>query len=303
MGLAERFCCVLLLTVFALASGCNRKPVAAASQSQAGSTNRQVFEGQGVVLEVKPKAASIEIRHQAIPGYMPAMTMPFDVKDTNLLTSLEPGDQVVFRLVVTDTEGWIDQIHKTNAPVPAPRTAQTATWRVARDVQPLEVGDPLPVYHLTNQLNQPFDTSQFKGQALAITFLFTRCPYPTFCPRMAMNFEQAQQELLARSSPTNWHLLTVTFDPDFDTPAVLSSYAEAHRHDPVHWSFATGSLIDITALGEQFGLTFWHDQTGILSHNLRTAVIDASGKVCKIFTGNDWTSQQLAEELRKAAAP
>ncbi len=232
---------------------------------------------------------------------MPAMTMPFAVKDTNILAGLQPGQAVSFRLIVTETDGWIDQI-RVLAPLATNGPPDSSSLRRVRDVEPLSPGDPFPEYSLTNQFGQPFTTARFKGQAIALTFLFTRCPFPTFCPRMASNFEEVQQKLLAPPQTiTNWQLLTVSFDPEFDTPAVLKGYAGAHHYDPRHWTFATGALIDVTALGEQFGLAFWRDPPGSISHNLRTAVIDAGGRIQTTFEGNTWTSDELVAELRKAA--
>ena len=119
---------------------------------------------------------------------------------------------------------------------------------------------------------------------------------------MANNFAQAQNKLLVMpNAPTNWHLLTISFDPENDTPEVLRSYSQAHGADPAHSTFATGALIDITAIGEQFGLVFWKEQGSIISHNLRTIVIDASGRVQKIFSGNTWQPEDLVAEIIKAA--
>jgi protein SCO1 len=297
--------CVLVLSLLALAlaSACQKGPGVAGNGGGAASaqTNRQIFSVRGVVVGVNLRDKTVEIKHEAVPGYMPAMTMPFEVKDTNELAGLEPGAPVSFRLTVTDREGWIDQVRKLGPPrTNGPPT--TGPFRLVREVEPLKVGDMLPEYHLTNQFGTAFGTAQFKGQALAITWLFTRCPFPTFCPRTANDFAETQQKLLADSSgPTNWHLLTVSFDPAFDTPAVLAAYAQAYKYDPAHWTFATGALIDITALGEQFGLLFWHDETGSISHNLRTAVIGASGRVQRVFEGNQWTSTELTAEMLKAA--
>jgi protein SCO1/2 len=296
-----RFWFGLMLAGLLLGSSCKRAPERAALPTRnTHSTNQQVFQVKGVVKAVRPAQKEVEIKHEAIPGYMPGMTMPFDVRDTNELAGLEPGEPISFRLTVTDTEGWIDQIHTlgsvTNEP-PAPAGVQRV-----RDVEPSVVGDVLPEYHFTNQFAQSVSTSQFKGQALAITFLFTRCPFPTFCPRMANQFEEAQQKLLTvANAPTNWHLLAISFDPEFDTPAVLKAYAETHHYDSRYWTFATGDLTDITAIGEQFGLAFWHDQTGSITHNLRTAVIDTNGRLQKVFEGGNWTSAELAAELVKAA--
>jgi protein SCO1/2 len=171
-----------------------------------------------------------------------------------------------------------------------------------KDVEPLDIGDPVPEYHFTNQLGQPISTSQFKGKALAINFLFTRCPFPTFCPLTANNFAETQRKLLSLTNgPSNWHLLTISFDPEFDTPAILKAYGERYKYDPEHWSLVTGNLVDITAVAEQFGQTFWHDENGSITHNLRTVIVDASGRVQKIIVGNKWTSDELAEEIQKGA--
>ena len=135
-----------------------------------------------------------------------------------------------------------------------------------------------------------------------ITFLFTRCPFPTFCPLMANHFAEAQQKLLTKTNgPANWHLLTLSFDPDFDTPAILKAYGERYKYDPTHSSFATGALTDVTAFGEQIGLSFQRDATGNISHNLRTIVVNASGKVQKILVGNQWSNDELVNEIVKAA--
>lgn len=298
-----RLCALFLLFALDLTVSCGRSSESASSTNAAPpkSSTQQVFQVKGLVVGVKPRQKTVEIKHEKIPGYMPAMTMPFDVKDTNELAGLQPGQRVSFRLLATDTEAWIDQIQKlgeaTNSlPSPAPT-------RLARNVDPLQLGDALPEYRFIDQFGREVRTSQFKGQALVITFLFTRCPYPTFCPLMANHFEEVQQKFLSLpNAPTNWHLLTISFDPDFDKPEVLKAYAQMHHFNPAHWTFATGELVDITAFGEQFGLAFWHDANGSISHNLRTLVIDAAGRVEKVYEGNAWTSDELATEMMKATA-
>lgn len=289
----------LAIALSLLGAGCN-KPKSPPSATVPQSTNQQVFQVKGVVMEVSPQKRSVTIKHEAVTNYMPAMTMPFDVKDTNELTGLAPGDPVSFRMTVTDTEGWIDHIQKTG-----PKTnvlPANSPFHIARDVERLNEGDALPEYHFIDQNGKAFSTKDFAGQALAINFLFTRCPYPTFCPLMANNFEAAQKKLLASAdAPTNWHLLTISFDPDYDTPAVLKHYAASHDANPEHWTFATGQLVDIRAIAEQFGLTFWRDESGGLNHNLRTAIIDASGRVQKVFGGNEWKPDELISEIIQAA--
>jgi protein SCO1/2 len=273
-----------------------------ASRVAPAQPTQQVFQVKGAVIELHPEEKTVRIKHEEIPGYMQAMTMSFDVRDTNELAGLEAGDTVTFRITVTDTDGWIDQIKKLS--VPRTNTLPTTgPFRLVRDVAPLNIGDPLPEYHFTNQLGQPVGLSQFRGQALAITFIFTRCPYPTFCPLMASNFEEVQKQLLATpNAPTNWHLLTLSFDPEWDTPPRLKAFAERYGCDPRHWSFLTGELIDITAITEQFGQQFWREGPGEgISHNLRTVVVDAHGRVQTILRENKWKPEELTAEILKAA--
>ena len=145
---------------------------------------------------------------------------------------------------------------------------------------------------------------EFKGKAVALTFVFTRCPLPDFCPRMTGNFHGVYDELTAdASAPSNWHLLSLSFDVDHDTPAVLNGYSKANGCDSKRWSFLTGALIEIDAITEQFGLGFAREVDGpfIFSHNLRTIVLDPRGRIQRMFIGNDWSAKELAAELRKAA--
>ena len=293
---------IFLFAAAILATGCGPSADSRrdARITKAPNTNQQIFQVKGVVVEVKPKEASVKIKHEEVPDYMPAMTMPFDVKDTNELAGIEAGDPVSFRLLVTDTEGWIDHIQKTGPKTNTPST--TGPFRRVRDVEPLNEGDLLPEYQFTNQFGKVFSTKDFQGGALAIEFLFTRCPLPNFCPFLANSFGEAQKQLRTLpNAPTNWHLLTISFDPEFDTPAVLKSYAEGHGADFNHWTFATGEQIDLSAIGEQFGLLVSRDENNSLSHNLRAVVIDAGGRVRKVFIGNEWKPDELVVEMLKAS--
>ncbi|MDB6108536.1 MAG: electron transport protein SCO1/SenC, partial [Pedosphaera sp.] len=230
-----------------------------------------------------------------------AMTMPFDVRDTNELRGLQSGDAVSFRMIIAGDDAWIDQLKKLNVPR-AEELPSRPAFRVTRDVDPLKVGELLPDYHFTNQLGQAISTRQFKGQALAFTFFFTRCPYPTFCPLVSNNFDGARKKLLAMpDGPKNWHLLEISFDTELDSPDALKTYAERYKYDPKYWSFVTGDLLEVTAIADQVGETFWHEG-GSITHNLRTVVVDAQGRVQKIIPENKWTSDELVAEIIKAAA-
>ena len=296
----------LVLAVTIWLAGCSEKTSdqsatrSATLTSTVAETN-QIFPARGVIKEFRSDGKTVVIKHEAIPDYMPAMTMPMEVKDTNELTGLAPGDSISFQLVVAKTDAWVEQLKKLDVPRIEEPTLPPGI-RILRDVEPLNLGDALPEYHFTNQLGRAVSTSQFKGQALAFTFMFTRCPLPNFCPLMSANFGEAQAKLLAlTNAPNNWHLLTISFDPEFDNSTVLKLYAARYRPDPSHWDFVSGSLTEIQTLADQCGLLVERDPSGGFNHNLRTVVIDAAGRVQKIFVGNEWKSDELVAEMVKAA--
>jgi protein SCO1/2 len=134
-----------------------------------------------------------------------------------------------------------------------------------------------------------------------LSFLFTRCPLPNFCPLTARKLAQTQNRLLAqRGGPTNWHILAVTLDPEFDTPQRLRQFGATYGYQPEHWSFLTGELIDITAVAEQLGLYFWSED-GTVNHNLRTVVVDAAGLIQTNMSGNEWAVDTLIGQIESAA--
>jgi len=288
----------LLLGPALTGCGFDGKQEKAKSPSPATVSTGLVFQVKGVVQELKPDGKTIVIQHEKIPNYMPAMTMPLAVKDTNELAKIKAGDVVSFRMHVQADDGWIDQVTivgQTNAP------HASASFRRVREVDPLKVGDMMPDYRFTNELAQAVNLKDFRGQAYAFTFIFTRCPFPTFCPRMSSQFSEVRQKLLARpGGPDNWHLFTITFDPEYDSPDRLKDYASRYEYDPKRWNYLTGAMIDIDAITEQFGLAFsW--RAGSIDHTLRTVVVDAAGKVQKVFIGNEWKADDLAAELIMAA--
>ncbi|HVY70218.1 MAG TPA: SCO family protein [Verrucomicrobiae bacterium] len=289
--------CVLGAIVAGAVAGSGRlAPVSNHRDSKLPATAK-TYEVKGVLREIRKGGSQALIAHEDIPGYMEAMTMALDVKDTNELAGLHPGDALTFRMVVTSDDGWIDRVKRIGTSVLT--TVSSAPGAPATLMEELESGAPLPDCVLTNQLGQSIRLSDFKGRALAFTFIFTRCPFPVYCPRMNGNLAAAQRQLAASNTGTNWHLISISFDPEFDTPACLAKYAEGYQFDPAHWSFATGATEDIRKLGGGFGLMFWRDRA-LFNHNVRTVVVDAGGMVQKVFAGNEWKPEELVEEMRRA---
>lgn len=299
MKLTKSVGLTLALILAGLLPACHTTP-GGAFRPVAAATGERHFQVRGVVKQVNPEGKTVVITHETIPGYMPAMTMPFDVKDVQELSGVNPGDKVSFRMVVTAEAGWIDQVKVTEPGAVDANKPVIESVRIARIVDELNEGDRMPDYRFTNELRQAVSLSQFKGQALGITFIYTRCPYPNFCPRMNGNFARAATELKhLRKGPKNWHLLSISFDPEHDTPATLRAYARKLGYDPTRWSFLTGPMIDIDAITEQFGLFFTRDGQGF-SHNVRTVVVDASGTIQRIIAGNEWKVEDLVSEMVKA---
>jgi len=264
----------------------------------AAEVTLRTFEVRGVVEKLVPDKREAVVRHEAIPGYMSAMTMPLRAGAPGDLAGLKAGDTITFRLNVTDHDGWMDHVKVVaSAPLGARPLAPALP-----NLDPIQPGQPFPDATLTDERGREFDLKSYRGNAVAITFIFTRCPYPNFCPRITGNFAAVQSALSADArAPKNWRLLSITIDPEHDTPAALRAYADGRQADPAHWRFATGSLRAITTLALRCGLNFW-DENGAIQHNLRTIVIDASGKVRRIFPGGEWKPAEVAAELREGAS-
>jgi protein SCO1/2 len=159
----------------------------------------------------------------------------------------------------------------------------------------------LPDFEMLNEHGRTARLAEFRGQAVAFSLFFTRCPLPDFCPLMNKNFSEARRLLLAdQSAMTNWNLLSLSFDAEFDSPAMLAGYARSYRGDDAsHWLFANASPATLTGLAPKIDFMFARDSGGF-SHNLRTVVLDTQGRVQHIFNGNKWTATELVEEMKRA---
>jgi protein SCO1/2 len=246
-------------------------------------------------MKVRVEDKMAVIQHEVVPGYMPAMTMPFKVMGPENLDLLRVGEQVRFRLLVSETESWIDQVTRMGTQLIPPPPAITPAAAPAEKSH-----HPLMDVTFTNELNQPARLADFQGQALAITFFFTRCPIPEYCPRLSKNFEEASRKLSAMNSiPTNWHFLSVSFDGANDTPAVLKAYGERYNADPRRWSFWTGPPEQVAELARQSDVSFKKGPEGFFEHNFRTLIISPSGKLQMSFpVGGDLTEAIISEILK-----
>jgi protein SCO1/2 len=253
----------------------------------------QRYECQGQVLAVNAARREIVIRHEDIPGFMPAMTMPFAVKDEALLAGRAPGDLVRGTLAVTDTSAWLERLTKTGfEPLETPRPV----------VEPgiLEPNGLVPDATFVDARGKARRFTEWRGHAVAITFIFTRCPLPDFCPALDRSFSKLQERVKAdRVLREKARLLTVSFDPEHDTPEILEKYASRLGADPEFWEFLTGEAAVVDAFGGHFGLSVTRERQD-LTHNLRTAAVDPSGRLVRIWRGSDWAPDEVADALRRA---
>jgi protein SCO1 len=275
------------LTLVALLSACNREPPA-----------RQ-YELQGQILAIDRARNEVLIRHGAIAGFMPAMTMPFTAKDGGLLSGKEPGDLVTATLVVTDLNAHLSSLTRTGH---APLEAAAAAPNTPHILLP---GEPVEDAPLVDQQGKPRLFSGFKGHRVALTFIYTRCPLPEFCPLMDRQFAAVQKTIANEKDLRDVRLVTATLDPEFDTPAVLRRHADRLKADPAVWTFLTGEPAAVSKFALQFGIFTEKDLgTGAnLTHNLRTAVVDAGGRIVKVHSGRDWTPADLVADLKATPAP
>ena len=281
---------IVFLLVLALAvSACSR------------TSGERQYTLQGQVISVVPTHLEATVKHEEIKGLMPAMTMPYKVKDAKLLAGITPGDLITAKLTIASNDAYLTEVRKVGQapleepPAPASHDAPAAS----SGFELLKTGAPVPDARFVDQDGKSRRFSSFKGSTLVLTFIYTRCPMPTFCPLMDRHFAAIQKRLKDDPALGRVRLVSVSFDPIHDTPPVLARHAATLRADPGTWTFLTGDRDDIDRFAARFGVSVARalpDQ-GDITHNLRTAIIDADGRLAKVYTGNEWTPEQVLADL------
>ena len=278
------FCCALA-AVAILVSGCQK------------SAKRYHLKGQ--VLSKKNVTNEVEVKHDAIPNFMPAMTMTYKVPDSNAVQGVQPGDAIEADVVVPTNGGdyWLDDVVITNGP--------QGPIKAALAPRLLMPGDSIPDVALTNQDGRTLHLNQLKGKAVLVSFIYTRCPQPTFCPRTSSQFAFIQDELA--KNPKDYektHLLSITLDPSYDTAPVLKKYGLAYMNNDasgfVHWDFASTATSDLSKLAQAFGLEYFQQDNQIV-HSMNTVLLGPDGNVAKSWEGNEWKTGDALAALQEAA--
>jgi protein SCO1/2 len=244
-----------------------------------------------------PSRRELMIAHDAIPGYMGAMVMPFKVNDASI-AHLEPGDLVRGRLVVREDDGFLVQVERTgHRDVPAALRGLPATMDDF-----LSEGDVLPDLAFVDQDGASRRLRDDPDAAVVLTFIYTRCPFPTFCPLTDRHFKDVQQRVQAdRDLADRVRLLSITIDPEYDTPAVLKSHADRLGADARMWSFVRPDGPAAAALPLRFGVPVTRESdSALIVHSLATVVIGPGGEIAKIYRGNEWTPAEVIMRLESA---
>jgi len=288
----------LVVVVLALAIQLGREQV---QRAGAAESKPKTFQVRGTIEEIKSDGRTVIIDHESIPNFMDAMSMPFRVKATNELAGLRRGDVVRFRLSVTESESWIDQISRIG---PSTNGLATPSLTSTNQAPPptANIVEGLGSYTFINEFGRPMNFRDYRGQTIALTFFFTRCPIPDYCPRLTKNFLAASRKLDALpNAPTNWHLFSISFDAEVDTPEVLRAYARGYGYDSNRWTFLTASPQTISAVARNFGFRF-QKEGGAFNHEFLTVVLDARGRWQAGWPIGGDTSDMLVEELIKGAS-
>lgn len=266
-----------------------------------GASDQRQFTLQGQVLTVAADRREINVKHEAIAGLMPAMTMPYKGADASAFDNLAAGDLITATLVVVSNDAYLKNVKKVGqAPLEQTQTAPPAS----SGFELLSPGEVVPNTRFVDQDGRTLTLESFRGQTLVVTFIYTRCPIPTFCPLMDRHFASIQKTLKSEPALRNVHLASVSFDPIADTPSVLKKHAAMLGADPKRWTFLTGQRDDIDQFAARFGVSVTREQNDPLdiAHNLRTAVVDDKGAFVKAYSGNEWTPDQILADLRRVAA-
>ncbi len=292
------FLALLIAAGASIAVGCKHR--ASQTETPAAITQGKQYPVKGKVVSTDPTHGEVTLDAAAIPGFMEAMTMPFKLRTPNILSELHPGDQITATLYVTDTDDLLDQVVITGQAQP--------DYKPPVQYHVPTLGDAVPDFKFLNQDGKQIGIDDFKGKALLLTFIYTRCPLPDYCPRMSQNFAKIDKALAADPALfAKTHLLSISFDPDYDKPAVLRSYGGAYTGNYTkekfeHWDFAAPSKADLAAVDQFFDVGVTPEQDRSITHSLSTVLIGADGKVFRWYPTNEWTPEQVLSDIKQSLA-
>lgn len=272
----------------------------ALSDACTNKTDERSYTLQGQVLSIDAAHKSVTVKHEEIKGFMPAMTMPYEVQDAKTLNTIAPGDLINATLVVFANGAHLTAVKKVgSAPLEKP-PPEAPMPTASSGFELLKPGEAVPNANFVDQDGNKRAFTDFKGSRVVMTFIYTECPMPTFCPLLDRRFAAMQKPLAENAAMQDVRLVSVSFDPATDTPPVLKAHARRLNADPERWTFLTGDRDDVDRFAARFGVQVSRalNDARDITHNLRTVIIDKDGKLLKVYTGNDWTPEQILGDLK-----
>ena len=293
---------ILLSTLLALLAltGCHtaQNPDA----NPAATQNFKVFKLRGKVVSTNSAKGEVTVDAGPIPGYMDAMAMPYKLKDSRIISELHPGDTITADVLVSpdpNVDPLLDHIVIVAQAKPDYKPA--VFYHVPAP------GDAVPDFKLRNQDGRPIHLAQFKGKALLLTFIYTRCPLPDFCPRVTRNFASIEKQLAANPALlAKTHLVCVSFDPEHDTSDRLRAYGATYMGSDAksafdHWDFAVPQKPVLLEMAKFFDVGITNEADETITHTLSTTLIGPDGKVVQFYPGNEWTVEDVLNDLKHSA--
>src|SRR5580700_4305241 len=309
---SQRLALFSFCSLLTFSAACNRAPSQPAATNVQSSAKRYAFKGK--VISVDKNARTANIDNEPIAGFMDPMVMPYTIKPPAALDQLQPGDTITADVVVRPDNVQPDKVQPDNAQpdnaywlenVKVIAHSQTPADKPTSSVHIPSPGDQVPDFQLVNQNGQHTSLHQYRGETLLLTLIYTRCPFPDFCPRVSREFAAVDRQL--RADPSRYgktHLLSISFDPAHDTPKVLRGYGFscAATKDPTlftHWEFSAIPQLELHQFADYFALTY-NEDGGLITHSLSTAVISPDGKIYRWYHGADWQASDLLQDIAAA---
>ena len=283
----------------AMATGCHRQQEG--TSESAGESSYMAYKLRGEGVATNSASGEVTVNHEAIPGFMEAMTMPYKLRDAHILNELHPGDVITADVLVShvaDASIFLDHIVVVAQGKP--------DYKPATIYHVPAPGDSVPDFKLRNQDGRIIHLDQFRGKNLLITFIYTRCPLPNFCPLITRNFANIERQVAGDPKlKGKTHLISVRFDPEHDTPERLKTYGEQYMGRDenaafANWEFAVPDKVVLKDMARFFDLGVTNEQDQTITHTLSTTLVGRDGKVIKFYPGNEWTPDQVVGDLKQS---
>lgn len=268
-----------------------------------GTSDHREFQLRGQILTVAADRMEANIKHEEIKGFMTAMTMPYKVREATEYDGLAPGDLITATLVVVSNDAYLTNVKKAGSAPLDPPAPGAALPPASSGFELLKAGQRVPNITFTSQDGRAVEFDSFRGSAVVVTFTYTNCPLPTFCPLMDRHFATLQSRLKERKNALDVRLLSVSIDPVVDTPPVLKKHAQTLGADPRIWTFVTGDRDELDQWASRLGISVSRalNDPRDITHNLRTVIVDRHGNLVKTFTGNEWTPSAVLADVEVLA--